>query len=87
MSEMEQLIELLHQQLDNQWKQMEVLTAMLVGKQSAESSPKLMTIPNFVPLDASSELWTDYWARFLTSIGVNSVPNEKRAQVFLTNQS
>ena len=33
------------------------------------------------------ELWRDYWARFLTFLGANSVPNEKRAQVFLTNQT
>lgn len=32
------------------------------------------------------KLWMGYWARFQTFVGANSIPIEKRAQVFLTNQ-
>ena len=45
------------------------------------------SIPKFAPFDASVELWKDYLARFTTFVGANSVPKEKLAQVFLTNQS
>jgi hypothetical protein len=45
------------------------------------------TIPCFTPFDSTSELWTDYYARFLTFIGANAVPDDRKAQVFLTNQS
>ena len=41
--------------------------------------------PSFVPFDSTAELWTDYWAYFLIFLGANSVQQEKRAQVFLTN--
>ena len=44
-------------------------------------------MPSFSPFDPTSELWTDYHSRFITFIGANSVPENKVAQVFLTNQS
>ena len=43
--------------------------------------------PNFTPFDSTSELWTDYWARFCTFVGAYSIPEDRKAQVFLTNQS
>ena len=43
--------------------------------------------PNFTPFDSPSELWTDYWARFCTFVGAYSIPEDRKAQVFLTNQS
>ena len=33
------------------------------------------------------KLWMDYWARFSTFAEAQSVPSEKRASVFLTNQT
>ncbi|WP_435336429.1 hypothetical protein, partial [Klebsiella pneumoniae] len=42
---------------------------------------------SFTPFDSTSELWADYWKRFCTFAGANSVPDDKKAQVFLTNQS
>eukprot|EP00731_Ephydatia_muelleri_P035708 Em0150g6a len=94
MAETAKLIELLQQQLEAQRKQTEVLIAAFTSgavKQESSSVPTLAataaTIPSFVPFDATAELWTDYWARFQTFLGANSVPVEKRAQVFLTNQS
>ena len=47
----------------------------------------LVVISSFDPFDPTTELWDDYWARFQTFVGANSVPVEKRALVFLTNQS
>ena len=44
-------------------------------------------IPKFQPFDSTSELWTDYWKRFQTFFGANSVQDSKKAQTFLTNQS
>ena len=95
MSETGQVIELLRQQLDSQRKQMESermqmekLFETLAGKLSEPTSkPPAVAIPSFVPFDPSSELWSDYWARFLTFLGANSVPDDKAAQIFLTNQS
>jgi len=43
--------------------------------------------PSFVPFDPSSELWTDYWAKFCIFANAHSVPNARKAQIFLTNQS
>ena len=39
------------------------------------------------PFDSTSELWTDYLARFRTFVTANSIPDNKQAQIFLTNQS
>ena len=89
MSESEQMFELFRQQMDMQRKQMEALVDALAGRLSSGSTPKPPTvaIPTFFPFDATSELWTDYWARFLTFLGANSVPDDKAAQIFLTNQT
>ena len=43
--------------------------------------------PTFSPFEPTSELWTDYWSRFCTFIAANAVPDTRKAQVFLTNQS
>jgi hypothetical protein len=43
-------------------------------------------VPNFAQFDSTSELWADYWTRFKTCVSANSIPTEKQAQVFLTNQ-
>ena len=51
------------------------------------ASPNAFAVPSFSPFDPTSELWTDYHSRFLTFIGGHSVPENKVAQVFLTNQS
>jgi len=39
------------------------------------------------PFDSTSELWKDYWSRFLTFTRAHAVPDDRKAQVFLTNQS
>ena len=40
-----------------------------------------------MPFDSISELWKDYLARFYTFAAANSIPEDKMAQVFLTNQT
>ena len=68
-------------------KQTEAIIATLTGGAAkwADSTPK--SSPNFVSFDTTSELWTDYWARFQTFVAAHSIPDDKKAQVFLTNQS
>ena len=72
-------------------KQTEALIVAFAGEMAKLEQPSLpvpaTVIPCFVPFDATVKLWTDYSARFHTFLGANSVPAEKRAQVFLTNQS
>ncbi|KAL5477849.1 hypothetical protein EMCRGX_G024698 [Ephydatia muelleri] len=77
--------------MEAQRKQTEALIAAFAGEKAKREPPPFpvpaAAIPSFVPFDATVELWTDYSARFHTILGANSVPAEKRAQVFLTNQS
>eukprot|EP00731_Ephydatia_muelleri_P010105 Em0005g691a len=91
MAETDKLIELLQQQMEAQRKQTEALIAAFAGEKAKREPPPFpvpaAVIPSFVPFDATVELWTDYSARFHTFLGANSVPAEKRAQVFLTNHS
>ena len=73
MSEISELILLLNKQHQ---EQMAVLR---------DEHPTPMT--SFQPFDSTSELWTDYLARFRTFVTANSIPDNKQAQIFLTNQS
>ena len=43
--------------------------------------------PVFNHLILHLSLWTDYLARFRTFVTANSIPDNKQAQIFLTNQS
>ena len=43
--------------------------------------------PPFPAFDSTAELWKDYLLRFETFVNANSVPAEKKALVFLTNQT
>ena len=63
-----------------------------VSQKSATSSDSVTTsinkvIPKFQSFDSTFELWTDYWKRFQTFFGANSIQDSKKAQNFLTNQS
>ena len=62
--------------------QAEVLDAVRHSVTASTSST-----PPFAAFDASSELWTDYWSRFCTFLAANGIPDERHAQVFLTNQN
>ena len=42
--------------------------------------------PPFPAFDSTAELWKDYLLRFETFVNANSVPDEKKALVFLTTR-
>ena len=49
-------------------------------------APQHQTSP-FPAFDSTAELWKDYLLRFETFVNANSVPDEMKALVFLTNQT
>ena len=71
-------------------EQMTMLQEQLKTLQSRLNNPR-ENVPtpmaSFQPFDSTSELWTDYLARFRTFVTANSIPDNKQAQIFLTNQS
>ena len=71
-------------------EQMTMLQEQLKILQSNLNNPR-ENVPtpmaSFQPFDSTSELWTDYLARFRTFVTANSIPDKKQAQIFLTNQS
>ena len=95
MAELKELVKLLQGQLEQQQKQMEAreqamqkqMEALVNSLSNGNRVGNTASIPNFTPFDSTAELWKDYWDRFNTFIGANSIPEEKRAQVFLTNQT
>ena len=54
---------------------------------AAKKSTEGMSTPSFAPFDSTTELWQDYWSRFCTFVAANSIPDERKAQEFLTSQS
>ena len=58
------------------------LTAML-RKQETDSAASR---PSFQAFDSTTELWSDYWPRFVTFLESNSCPVEKAASVFLNSK-
>ena len=102
MSEISELILLLNKQHQEQMavlrdeqnkqhqEQMTMLQEQLKTLQSSLNNPR-ENVPtpmaSFQPFDSTSELWTDYLARFRTFVTANSVTDNKQAQIFLTNQS
>ena len=71
-------------------EQMTMLQEQLKTLQSSLNNPR-ENVPtpmaSFQPFDSTSELWTNYLARFRTFVTANSIPDNKQAQFFLTNQS
>ena len=102
MSEISKLILLLNKQHQEQMtvlrdeqnkqhqEQMTMLQEQIKILQSSLNKPR-ENVPtpmaSFQPFDSTSELWTDYLARFRTFVTANSIPDNKQAQIFLTNQS
>uniref|UniRef100_A0A5S6QR28 Retrotransposon gag domain-containing protein n=1 Tax=Trichuris muris TaxID=70415 RepID=A0A5S6QR28_TRIMR len=79
-------MEMQQQQIEAQRKQIETLLSRLAPV--ARTPPMVASsVPNFTAFDLASELWKDYWTRFKTLAGANSIPEDKLAQVFLTNQT
>ena len=94
MSEISELILLLNKQHQEQNKQhqeqmtmlqeqLKILQSSLNNRRENVPTP----IASFQPFDSTSELWTDYLARFRIFVTANSIPDNKQAQIFLTNQS
>ena len=97
MNEISELILLLNKQHQEQMpvlrgehqEQMTMLQEQLKILQSSLNNPR-ENVPtpmaSFQPFDSTSELWTDYLERFRTFVTANSIPDNKQAQIFLTNQ-
>ena len=94
--EMEQQAQQIEQQSQQDREQMQNLLKLLdVQKYSTGDDdsnthhPQLSTaaIPPFAAFVSTSELWPDYWSRFCTFVVVNAVSEQRKAQVFLTNQT
>ena len=87
MSEISELILLLNKQHQEQMtmlqEQLKTLQSSLNNRRENVPTP----MASFQPFDSTSELWTDYLARFRTFVTANSIPDNKQAQIFLTNQS
>ena len=93
------LVLLLQQQIEQQRIMMErrdqhhqeqFQAILAMARKSEENEPiKTFTggIQSFSAFDSATELWTDNWARFNTFTEANSIPEEKKAYVFLTNQT
>ena len=78
----------MHKEREAQERRMHDLIARLAPTPAtATAASTMVSIPSFAPFNSTSELWKDYWARFKTFAGANSVREEKLAQVFLTNQT
>lgn len=74
-------------------EEMEALVRLIqfqTSKKDSNPSSHLPTfsaaIPPFTALNSTSELWPDYWSRFCTFVVANTMPDQCKAQAFLTNQ-
>ena len=52
-----------------------------------QQSKPAISNTKFDEFDPAVELWSDYWARFETFTRANAIPDDRRAEIFLTNQS
>ena len=90
MSEISELILLLNKQHQEQNKQHQEQMTMLQEQikilQSSLNKPR-ENVPtpmaSFQPFDSTSELWTDYLARFRTFVTANSIPTTSKHKFFL----
>ena len=64
---------------------METLVKLIQKSDVSNRAPTAS--PNFASFDPATELWADYWSRFSTFAGANSLPEDKKAQIFLVNQT
>ena len=95
--QLEWLVQRYEQQLEVQNQQLELqeanhkaqLEAILksIGKPARVVSALQGTTPSFMPFYFSTELWTDYCVRFCSFAKAHAVSDERKAKIFLTNQS
>ncbi|XP_067950423.1 uncharacterized protein [Watersipora subatra] len=58
--------------------------------EGASKEPKThhaVSIPNFPAFDSTSELWTDYWARFNTFAVAHIITEDRKPKIFFASQS
>ena len=77
------------EEMQNLLKLLDVQKYGIGEDDSSTHHPQLSTaaIPPFAAFDLTSEHWPDYWSRFCTFVVANAVPEQREAQVFLTNQT
>ena len=80
------------EEMEKQQEQIAGLIQMVHGQAKDGNSSQVIStvqtsIPPFSPFDSTTVLWLDYWERFWTFSAANAVPENRQAQVFLTNQS
>ncbi len=86
MIELIKLVKLQMEQMERQHKEeMNTLKAMLLTENKGVATVVTTATPSFAPFHSTSELRRDCWSRFCTFATANSVPEERRVQVFLTN--
>ena len=69
-------------------KQMEVLIKTLADHKNVPFCNKCQYIhTRILTFDNSTEFWENYWERFCTFIAANSIPEGRKPQVLLTNQT
>ena len=92
--EAEKVLEMFQKQMEAQdlrhQQQIDAVMHLVKSLDKPASTPvaaSTSTTPNFVAFVSTSELWEDYWSRFNTFVKAHAVPEERQAQVFLTNQS
>uniref|UniRef100_A0A5S6QBJ9 Uncharacterized protein n=1 Tax=Trichuris muris TaxID=70415 RepID=A0A5S6QBJ9_TRIMR len=90
---MTQIVELFQKQMEMQQQQIEAqrkqIQTLLSRLAPVTTTPPVVasSVPNFTAFDPTAELWKDYWTRFKTFAGANSIPEDMLTQVFLSNQS
>ena len=76
------------QQAERHRQQLTVMQQQLdEQRKSAGTFASQKQTPPFPAFDSTVELWKDYLLRFKTFVSANSVPDDKLALVFLTNQT
>jgi len=80
------------EQAERQQADMKAMLQLLANPPSSgrvvpPATTSVTATPTFAPFDSTSELWKNYWSRFLTFTRAHAVPDDRKAQVFLTNQS
>ena len=78
-----------HQQQEERHRQQLTVMQQQLDEQrkSAETFASQKQTSPFPAFDSTAELWKDYLLRFKTFVSANSVPDDKLALVFLTNQT
>ena len=78
-----------HRQQEERHQQQRTVMQQQLDEQrkSAGTFASQKQTPPFPAFDSTAELWKNYLLRFKTFVSANSVPDDKLALVFLTNQT